>query len=288
LLFEGKSETQAADAVLNTQTLIEGVNSLSLDFQGRLDNGALSVVWEGGNDDGQWVGGGMYYLKVETKDSFGKVTTYTREISVVDARPQQFLTIYNSAGERVRRIELPAGTLYSELKLSEQAFAMEAQAGPSNGYKLELRSAAGVSSQVEWDGLTDQGARVRGGSYSVVLVSKQGISESKVVTRSFIVLDAGADDPLKNSVAAPNPLKGQDRELQISYAPAAMSSGQRVTAELYTLSGERVASGSDSTGMGRLVLGLPQLSSGVYFVRLQLMSGMQSEKSKTLKISIVR
>ena len=290
LIFEGASQIQLDGGKLSAGNLVEGGLAMQLTFSGQLGGAGFGVSWDGQNDSGQMVGGGFYYIKVEFSDPFGKTTSYISQVAVVDARPFQSLVIYNSAGEAVRHVALPGGTVYSELSLADQAFALDedpATGLPSQQYKLGLRDNAGNSSVLPWDGLNDQGVPVKPGSYSVVLISKQGLSDSKVMTRSFVVLDGGGYDPFKHSVLAPNPVKASDGSLWVNYRPCPLGT-RRIQAQLFNLAGESVALGLAEAGSGLFELKLPYLASGTYILRISMQEGPAVLKIKFIKVAILR
>jgi hypothetical protein len=194
----------------------------------------VSLGWSGRNAGGQLVASGAYTLKLELRDPFGNVTSYSVTVNVLRDPQTVSVNVYNSAGELVRQFPTQAldPTSAADLTLKAAAFAPSISGGGSLsiGY-----GSAGEA--VAWDGRNAAGNLVAPGSYLIAVTStKGGVSQrwEKPVT----VLGHGGGDPLDGAVAGPNPTSPTDLELRINL-PAAPA-GVAVGADIYDLYGERV------------------------------------------------
>jgi hypothetical protein len=115
-----------------------------------------TIFWDGANSQGQWVDSGAYTVVLSITDSFGAVTIITAKLTVLRAPNTLELAIFNSAGERVRRILLPENASFS---LDEFA----------------------------WDGRDERGQPVSQGSYMAVL-TRSGPDGKSVQSRHLSLL----------------------------------------------------------------------------------------------------
>src|SRR5260221_338142 len=86
---------------LSASSFVSGSGSLSIDYATLLSNGGSSITWTGLSQNGQAVAGGVYVIKTEFVDSFGKVTEFEQQAQVLAAPSAGGISIYNSAGELV-------------------------------------------------------------------------------------------------------------------------------------------------------------------------------------------
>lgn len=134
------------------------------------------LLWNGAGSDGQTVAGGIYYVKIEVKDPFGKVEAFTESVNVLRSSSPTFVEIYNSAGELVRTLPAPAGYQSVGLKTSAGAIAPGPQATP-----VVMTFAGGAT--VSWDGLNATGEIVAPGIYQIkVRSAKTGLDYAGSVT----------------------------------------------------------------------------------------------------------
>ena len=296
LLFNGAAQYQLGQLLFDRDLVLEGVNKLGITFPGYLYDPAHGqvgngLVWGADNDNGQLVGGGIYLVKVEIVDNFGQMTTLQRSVQVVRANPENSLTIYNSAGERVVALALPAGVSgtahFGALRLSTDSVAVEFDeatgAALGTPFTLFVSDDHGVETAVPWDGRNAQGAPVTSGSYTAELVYAPAGGSRQVLTKGFVLLEAGNGASLTKAFAYPNPSRhGED--ILVQYVP---SLGSRVEAQLYSLAGELVGTAVDPSQSGTLRLPAKSLASGVYAVRLEKKSGTAVLTRVVLKVAVV-
>jgi hypothetical protein len=255
-------------------------------------NGA-GLTWDGGNDNGQWVSDGVYYLQVSSIDAFGDVLTSNQAVSVVGAPPTAALQVYNSAGEMVRNIPLPSSSsLPTDFSVASSTFVV-GTGTPSQGpsglqIDLKLRGSAGASLPLVWDGLSDRGLPVSSGTYLLKLTYALS-GQAQVVKTVSVTLLQNPSSPAKNAVAsaviAPNPVKmGSGQPLQVSYKVPAYGVAY---ARAYDMAGELVAEGADSAKSGKLAL-TARLNGGVYLIDFEIRVGSAVLAQRTLKAAIIR
>jgi flagellar hook assembly protein FlgD len=238
-----------------------------------------SADWDGKNDQGQLVSGGMYYLKVETTDPFGKVDAYTQALNV-QPRKHAMLEIFNSAGELLRSQELPTAYLITEMTTGSEAMVPASSGG---SLKITVRDAQGGQSDWHWDGKNDRGLEVDSGVYSVRVTSEREGGGKVVFARQVQLLKGQARRSLEGAHASPNPWASGKGALQIHFEPQ----DAWLSASLYSLAGERVAQAGGHGASGSLTLSAPGLAGGIYLLRLQRGPGGGSDESHTLKIAVL-
>jgi len=243
----------------------------------------VSLGWSGRNAGGQLVASGAYTLKLELRDPFGNVTSYSVTVNVLRDPQTVSVNVYNSAGELVRQFPTQAldPTSAADLTLKAAAFAPSISGGGSLsiGY-----GSAGEA--VAWDGRNAAGNLVAPGSYLIAVTStKGGVSQrwEKPVT----VLGHGGGDPLDSAVAGPNPTSPTDLELRINL-PAAPA-GVAVGADIYDLYGERVIH-LDRAADGYLHWPLNKRlpASGLYLTVLRAQDGQGRWVMRTIKLAVIR
>jgi len=290
-LFNGSAQDLPQSIGLSQGSLVAGQSAVTLDLGGRLMAGGQSVgplSWAGTNNNGQFVGGGVYTFKVEYTSSTGTVTTYTKTVQVIPAPLSSALEVTNAAGEVVAQIGLGAVTMSAAaFSLSDTVLAESyAAGGQAKGLIVgSVTLVNGTQLPFSWDGRSGSGVPVSAGTYSISLVSaSQG--GSTTLSREITVLKAGPVGLSSVPLVCPNPSTGRG-PLQVLY-PAGELYGAE--ASLYDAAGELVARVKDASagpGDGSLSLDAGRLSAGVYLVVLQG-TGVDGEPLRqVLKAAIV-
>jgi hypothetical protein len=263
-VFEGMAQEIPKQVKLSTPALAAGQGTATLQLPGLLFNGQ-DVAWDGTNNNGQFVSGGEYYWKVESKDSYGHVSTLIQPMSVVNVMPLNSLEIFNSAGEVVADIPLQgyAGGV-TDFSLEESRFA--AAYDPSTGaplsrLKVTLKDASGASHDFFWDGRNSQGRPLDSGNYMVRLIS-QGQGQATLASLPLTVVRAAQAAAFEKASLAPNPAPADVRRLTLEFGAGTAG---RIHLRLYNLAGEAVARADGDAGPGRLDMDVSALSTGVYF-----------------------
>lgn len=282
-LYEGPATVGPGTLKLDRDSLALGGPDLQIQVPGLLPGGVNTLPWDGRSDAGQTVSTGVYYIKMQTIDPFGTTSAVILPLSVVDARPQQSLDVFNSAGERVRSLILPPAVGTNGFDLGSDTLLVGQSDLP--GLKIDVRLGQGQVLDRLWDGKNEAGEWVAGGVYSVMLISRQGSEVTRVMTKSVQVLRAPEVDAAAEAHPLENPLPPTQGALRITYGYRA---GLRASAELFNLAGERVAQGDDEAQGGLVRLDVQRLSPGVYLVRLQVSEGGRISGRRTLKVAILR
>ena len=296
LLFEGT--TQLVPSNLGTdksllsvgydQGLLPGPGQVSLQLHSGISNGTGGLVWNGQNDNGQFVEGGSYYFKAEFEDSFGTKTSLIHSLSVVSALDQTNLEIFNSAGESVRRFVIgtaaSGATAFSTDKASFSPANDPAKATAENILSLKVQPAQGTPVNWAWDGRNSQGELVDSGTYSLRLSSSRPDGGTVTILHTVTLVKNGLDlkDPAPR--LGPNPAGPRDSGTWIFWTP---QNGQNMAAGLYNGAGELIAAVRDARGNGRAFLPLRGLASGVYFVEVEVRNGASLQSRKALKLAIL-
>ena len=282
-LYNGPAVVRAGTLTLDRDSLALGGPDLQIQVPGLFPGGGSSLGWNGDSDAGQSVSTGVYYVKMQTIDPFGSISSVILPVAVLDARPVQYLEVFNSAGERVRSIPLPAALGTNGFELGSDTLLVGNASVP--GLKIDVRLGQGQVLSSQWDGKNESGDWVESGVYSIVLTSRQGSEGTRVMAKSVQVLRAPEEDAAQGAHPLENPLPAAQGDLRITYA---YRSGLQASVILYTLAGEHVGEADDAAQSGMLHLDARRLSAGVYLARLEVREGHRVCGRKTLKIALLR
>jgi hypothetical protein len=275
LLYQGGiSQMGGAPALLGT-AVQPGFVGASLLFNGILQSGASQIAWLGLSDSGELVDGGVYTFQVTATDSFGRVSSYSIPINVIQPVGANEINIFNSAGELVYHESFRSLTVSAtELQLNETAFSP--QQGKLNG---SLRSNNGSLASWSWDGRASDGHLVAPGIYTLQLLNAQAGQSSRADLKQVQVLTAPEGlDP------APR-LLSLDGVLTLYFDPSVMAAPPVL--RLYNLAGELVP-GRQALSAGKVSIELPQAASGVYILAMDYQSPAGSREHRVLKACVLR
>jgi hypothetical protein len=285
-LYNGKSQGASSQSLsLNSNAFMALSGTVSLSVGGMLPTGGNSLSWNGSNDQGQGVSGGMYYFKVQIIDPFGGIQTWSQSIAVMPPPPSQYLNIYNSAGELVAHLGVasPSGKPLNSLAINNpdnKAFAL----GAGGGVNFSLADTSGQLVPVHWNGKTDSGGNVGQGSYTAQLVD-EGSGGTVVMTKGFVLL-ADPHQGQFSVIEGPNPVSAADH--QMIFQLSGLGSSSVTSVLLYNLAGELVAQGSAAPGSSQIVVTCGSWSSGIYVADVRVMDGQAVLSRKILKIAMQR
>ena len=292
VIYSGGAQYLPGSLDLSAPVFIGGDGQITIRFPGAFATGGNTLVWDGSNDNGAMIKGGMYTIKAEIVDPFGKVTSLVQDVQVLPGGTQQFLRIFNAAGEVVRTIHLPVSVKGANgLRMGDTSFGL--QVNPSTGaafqdLKIDVLGISGYQS-FAWDGLNQQGLPVNGGTYVIQLVSEESAKETVVSSRSVTVIKgAETTDATASALIAPNPVLPTQKDLAVYYDPNKLF-GRSAECRLFNLAGEQVGNGDDPARSGKIVLSPSRaLASGTYLVRFEIRVGSVVTKARILKMAIVR
>jgi flagellar hook assembly protein FlgD len=191
-------------------------------------------LWNGTTSAGQQVSPGIYYIKFTMQDEYGAVVTVVKEIQVISSASYTRISIYNSAGELVQRINLPA-VVSSAISLAVDDVVTVGKGAPA----VQIGYAAGDTAS--WDGTNAEGALVGSGIYEIKVETVNVDGVNVVVSKSITVLNGGNAGVISNVEIIPNPDIITDPStagMQIKW----LASGTgKVDIQVNNLSGELVA-----------------------------------------------
>ncbi len=269
-LYGGAMEIDPQGFTLDQNIFLPGpanqIPPLVLGFPGRMLDGNTHLFWDGSNNDGQYIGPGTYYIKVESKDPFGKISAYTQPVQAAPKPAKRMLSIFNAAGELIWQLEL--GADYASPTLSDDPYAPEYD--PSTGVatkalSIKMRDALGATYTEFWDGRNLLGQQVESGTYTLLLTESRLGGQISLETKNFQLLRSGTAKGVDSAGFDSNPTS-KGMPLSLRYTPVM---GRGLVAELYTLAGERVASFADLGASGKVSFGTDGLAPGIYMVVLR-------------------
>ncbi|MGH7739463.1 MAG: hypothetical protein ACREL1_04880, partial [bacterium] len=236
-----------------------------------------------GKDD-QPVSNGQYYVKVDSVDALGNVNSVTRPILVQRSLSQITLNVYNEAGEVVRHLlsdtrDAGDGVIHSAT-LSNSVLSLS----PAGGNSSAITFSGDGQVLGFWDGTTDQGAFVEGGTYYFSLREWDGKGNETNLTLPVAVLGSGASTKIEVR-ALPNIIRGAGGLVFKSFPPQPLT----LKATLYDLAGEKVAVENGAPGSGQVGWDASRTASGIYLAAVEC----RDEKGRMtcrqiLKIAVIR
>ena len=251
--------------------------------------GAAIVSWDGTTQNGTPVTNGQYFIKIQSTDPYGAVTSVTQTVGVNRSLATLSVAVYNEAGEVVKNLfsqtVVSGGTnTIQSLQLSSTVI----QPGPgtqSNPAVTAIQvAAAGGGVTLAWDGTNNQGTVVSNGQYyvEVHLVDGQG-GENQTITRQVAVLNGGRGTTPGPLVVEPNVLStGQ------SAAVFTLNTAQGFTLKVrvYDVAGELVGSALGPAEADRVVWNAGGAASGLYIAVVDVEGPNGHAGSKTAKLLV--
>lgn len=252
---------------------------VALSIQGFVSAGAPPPqVWYGDNDNGQDLGNGMYYFKLESLDPFGSVTSFIQAVQVAGNTVKSHLAVYNSAGELVRELPLP-GAAAEPVGFTIEGGETLSLGAHAASLKLGIVDRLGGLHPAAWDGQNSQGLPVQSGTYLLKLVNRQG---GVILTKSITVI-AGPAHPAGKVLAFPNPMISADRELSFAYE--VLPAGQHASVSLYSLAGELLARGVEISP-GRVRVQVGKWAPGIYVAAFEVRIGTGLVRRQLLRLAL--
>jgi len=227
---------QYSQPLSDVEILEDSVISSLEDTAGVYYKDTLIGTWDGTSANGKPAPNGEYMIKVDNIDAYGVVQSVTKEVTVLRALSDVQITVYNEAGEAVRRLYAKVddpSSLVTDVTLSQEVIAPsygEKQAGIDTETAIQLSNGVAVL----WDGRTDSGEIVPNGEYYIEVKSVDGNGSEIVVTRNVTVM--GMADAVKEVKVAPNRLT-----VGSSVAHMTGEAGVALKVTIYDVAGEKVA-----------------------------------------------
>jgi flagellar hook assembly protein FlgD len=246
-----------------------------------------TFTWDGSNDNGQLVINGVYYLKMQFLDEFGHVQVRTKEVTVVSDGKFYLVKVFNTAGELVRTLQVPASTAAnapSRVVPADKTLAVNNQTGAVQPLVVDLGSGT-----LNWDGRNDQGQSVASGNYTLQLLETSGNSARTLGAATVTVLNTSDGSATLSALAVvPNPViadRAARLEIRFKAAP-----GTKVLGRIYNVAGELVVVLANDSDPGKMVLDFSEikLASGVYVVAVWATAPWGEVDRQTTKFVIIR
>lgn len=211
---------------------------LTLRFPGIWTDTILNVPyvdfsWDGKNANSQDVSQGVYYIKVMVTDNYGHMNTIVKEVQLLRTEEFVRVSIYNTSGEVVRRIEqgvVPGTQLSLE---TEDVFYINSG---NNSTTIKL----GGAGTMQWDGKNSLGSLVASGIYEVRVEVKDNTGYTVSSSRTITVLNEISGALLSDVKAYPNPSVLDDYSaavMRLEWQSAAIG---KITIRIYNVAGELV------------------------------------------------
>jgi hypothetical protein len=287
LLFDGFAQGIPIEIIASNEAFVLGSGSLGLDYGILLSNGNSALAWEGTNQSGQAVSGGVYTVKTQFVDSFGKLTEFSGQVQILAPPPAPSIGVYNAAGELVyfEQLSSYSGSV-TGLDLESHVLVLEGDGMPGQKLGGTLHGNLGPLSW-SWDGRNSQGNLVSQGVYKIHLISGQG--GGVMVAKSVQVL---APQPVELSalkpVVAPHPVMGNWLGAGNGLSLRFIASSGTLQGRLFNLAGELVSSATAQASAGQMQFYPGALSSGIYLMALDYRHGSGARSRLQLKLIVLR
>jgi hypothetical protein len=270
----------------NAITALTGAGSESVIYFAGVPIG----TWNGLDSSGTPTTNGNYYVKVESVDPMGVVTTVTQPVVVNRSIYKVSIAIYNEAGEVVRNLYAyasnPGPTNATQVTLSSSVLA-PSSGNPVGNVPNQLTITLNNGTAVAWNGLSDSGSVVTTGQYFIEIHSQDGQGGDTVVTQKVTVLSENAQQGMGNIKAEPN-LVTHATGYNITIAS---DSGQNLTlvCRVYDVAGELVQpSISGQAGTNSVAWNASAVASGLYFVVVDALNSQGGLVGRqNLKIAVI-
>jgi flagellar hook assembly protein FlgD len=253
----------------------------------------VDFPWDGKNQNAQDVSQGIYYIKISVTDAYGHVETNIQEIQLLKSAGLVRVSIYNAAGELVRRIEDP--NVPSANVGLDVPDVVQVGGGATATIKVS------DTQSVIWDGKNATGETVESGIYEVQLEAQKGNAFEIIESKTINVLELkGASmltdpaDPKLFPKVYPNPLvvdgSAANQAVTIEWYSSAAGG---VIVKIYNIAGELIRQfdanmANKSVQWNLTSNGGNSVSGGTYVVLLQAKSADGRTETRYTKFSVIR
>jgi len=233
-------------------------------------SGGTGFEWNSANNANQIIGSGVYYIKFEELDMYGHTNVLIKEITVMVVQEYVEVSIFNSAGEKIKTIRdyKDVTNVKISLKVGKDDNGQVYVVKGNNNINITY----GTNNEyVIWDGLNDQGNAVGAGSYEVQVnvVSTQGRT---VVAAKSIVLLSEKTSYMQSVSILPNPYTTSIlglRQIKFVWVSGTETGWMNVT--VYNMAGEKVRTLNATLESGSVVWDVKsadnsRISTGYYVV----------------------
>jgi flagellar hook assembly protein FlgD len=265
---------------------------LNLRFPGIWTGGTINVpyvdfAWDGTNANGQNASQGVYYIKVLVTDEYGHTDTIIKEVQLLRTEEYVRVSIYNSAGELVRRMQqdtVPGTQISLEV---DDVFHVNSDTSNSTTIKL------GGAGTMQWDGKNSLGSIVDSGIYEVSVELKDKSGFTVYSTKTITVLNETSGPVISALKAYPNPVvigSSSSPAMRVQWTSAATG---KVVIRFYNTAGELVSRLDTKienlfVDWGMTTPGGANLAPGFYAAVIEAVSDMGITERVMIKLAIIR
>lgn len=260
---------------------IPGINSIG-------QSSGSQFTWDGKNTSMQPVTPGTYYIKTSLTDQFGHVNTVVDEVQLLRLKQFVRLSLYNTAGEVVAKIDsmqLPSGKILLEC---EDTLYI------GNNAPASIFVYDDLGSTLQWDGKNSSGRLVDSGIYELRLEVKTEEGYAELVSvKSVTVLKEKGGELIGNVMAFPNPCVAENGVITPMTINWSNKEPGSISAKVYNVAGELVRT---ITGKLDAPAGLAwdlmtdknnYAASGLYIILIQARNTAGETGHKTVKCVIM-
>ncbi|PKL92617.1 MAG: hypothetical protein CVV21_02345 [Candidatus Goldiibacteriota bacterium HGW-Goldbacteria-1] len=280
------SNGDATDVISNGADITITLNGVETPYN--MGNGYTSFVWDGKNDQAQYVSNGPYYIKLEQLDEYGHSTSLIKDMQSIRYEEGVEGRIYNSAGELVKLLRTQPSAKGQKVALKIQdIIIIEPQSAKIKLYYNE-------DEYLEWDGTNEAGLAVTNGTYEIQVIMKTAEGRLIEASKSVIILTEKTDY-LADPIIAPNPVTHKEGRTLIVWDPLALYNPSAAKGimeiRIYSLAGEKVKEIRCALQNGAAQWDLKsesggQVSNGVYVVVLEAIRDDGQLNRKKIKMAV--
>ncbi|MBP7791709.1 MAG: hypothetical protein KA120_01460 [Candidatus Goldbacteria bacterium] len=180
LLLDGQDAKVISDEYGSLEIFLQGVQTPD----NQVDRGS-SFTWDVRNNQSQYVDSGVYYIKVEQKDSYGHVISVIRDITVFDARQYVEFKVFNSAGEIVRSMRTYK-VIDREITFKDVPDVLRIFPDQQNVVPIQYTSNS--QDYVEWDYKNENGTIVSTGIYELQVTVHSNKADPVVASKTVVIM----------------------------------------------------------------------------------------------------
>ena len=262
--------------IQNFEQVISSFQVSSSSLTNQISSTAVTILgipiaaWDGTAQNGNLVTNGQYFLKVQSTDSTGVVTSVTQTVNVSRSLSTLTVAVYNEAGELVKHLSqtvVAGGTdTIQSLNLSSNTVIAGGSYSSSTSSVTIAVALSNGGTTVVWDGTSDQGAVLTDGQYFVEAswLNSQG---KQVVAQQVWIRDSQKGMMTGQLVVAPNILTGGQTRAVFKVVSA---QGITLKVRVYDVAGELVGTVQGANGTGEADWNAGGRASGLYIAVVEI------------------
>jgi hypothetical protein len=246
----------------------------------------VDFAWDGTSSNGQNVSQGVYYIKAIVVDNYGHTNTMIKEIQLIRIEEYVRISIYNSSGELVRRMEQ---SVVAGAKLNLEVEDVFYVNGGNNITTIKL----GPAGSMQWDGKNSFGSLVSSGMYEVSVEVKDDTGYMVFSRKSITVLNERSGPILNDLKFYPNPVIADEDSVAVMRIQWAGTATGKVTIRVYNVAGE-LAARIDAKLEDLIIdwnmtaINGSKLSAGIYVALVEASTRQGETERAVIKLAIMR